>query len=145
MPFKICCLAKGDDGGLEAGGGQGAHQKLVESTILIDNWVKQKKSTHTQWATKVPSIRSHSSSKTQIKKTHYYPWRPFVYLLEPWKQTYLVGWFLALDFVHLLFLHSLHLHHVLHMFLHKSGSQPNRVFRITVTRFEECKVHLIPC
>ena len=77
------------------------------------------------------------------KKTHYYPWLPFVYLLELWKPTFLVGWFLTLGCVNLLFLKSLHLNHLFHMLLHKSGTRQNRVLRITGTRYEENKAHLI--
>ena len=66
-------------------------------------------------------------------------------MLEPWKQTYLVGWFLAVGCVHLPFLHCLHLHHLFHILLHKSGSQQNRVLLLIRTRYEEDKeVHLIP-
>ena len=74
----------------------------------------------------------------------YNSWLPFVYLLEPWKQTYMVGWFLAVGCVHLPFLHSLHLHHLFHILLDKSGSQQNRVLLLIRTRYEEDKVYLFP-
>ena len=118
------------------------HSILSDWLVSQSQWweLRWYRTNHFQSASEsVTIIRTRDASAS--KKTQYYPWLPFVYLLKPLKQTYLVGWFLALFCFYLPFLHSLHL---FHMLLHKSGSQQNRVYRITGTRYEENKVRLIP-
>ena len=57
-------------------------------------------------------------------------------------EIFMVGWCLAPGLVHLLFLFSFHLHLLLTMLLHKSGSQQNTSLKITRTSYGEDKVHL---
>ena len=85
-----------------------------------------------------------AGNKTQHNQTQDYPWLPFVYLLEPWLQFWMVGHVpFHLNFLSSLGLLHLHLHLLLPIALQKSGSRESKWFRITGLSYEDNEVSVL--